>query len=127
MLLIKNYIKDTGKYGLGLFTSQALKKGQKIWEFNSILDKKITEQEASLLPKIALEYLKEYSPLDENIYNLDGDFTKHMNHSFTPNIGFIKDEAFALKDINKDEELLANYSEFDLEFREGRPGFIIEN
>ena len=126
MLVVKTKLKSAGELGLGLFAKEEITKGQLVWIDSPILDLKISEKDFKKLPKLTQDYLKEFSPFDGKNYCLDGDFAKHINHSFKPNINFKEDKAFANKKIKKGEQIFADYSEFDVLFKMGEYGFKVK-
>lgn len=125
MLIVATELKDTKKYGLGIFSVNYIKEGEVVWQYNSLIDRKISIEEYNSLPTVAQKFLKEYSPCDGKHYNLDGDSTRHMNHSWTPNIRFCGDEAIAIRNIEVGEELTTDYSDFDEDFANGDYRFDI--
>lgn len=125
MLLIKTKLKDAGPKGLGLFTEEFIFKDQIIWQEQIDFDRKYTKEDILKFPQLVQNWIQEYSPYDGKYHYVDLDFCKHMNHSWEPNIRFIGDVAIALKDIPIGQELVTDYSDFDIAFRKGDYGFTI--
>ena len=107
MLLVETYIHKSSIHGLGLFTSQLILKGTKVWEFTPNLDKEYTHEQFLDLPKRAQEYIFHYGWIDPeiNMYRLSFDNDRFMNWNENPNLAGTVNELFALRDIQKDEEL----------------------
>ena len=61
MLLIKTIVKKSNIHGQGLFADENIKKGQAMWKFNNILDKKIGKKEFAKLPALVKRFVKYYS------------------------------------------------------------------
>lgn len=127
MLLIETFLKQTESKGLGLFSGVRIEEGETVWKHSDILDRKISIDEFNSFPEVTKKYILEYAYFDGYSYNLDGDFTKHINHSFKKaNIKFIgSGYGIATRDIEVGEELLTNYSDFDKHFSEGDYGFTL--
>lgn len=105
-------VKETGKYGKGVFTKDDLKKGNVLIVMGGYICN--TEQENNL-GRFATEYNMDISeewsfcPTKEEDINL---MPQHfVNHSCEPNTGF-KDTTFmiAIKDIKKGEEIVYDYA-----------------
>ena len=98
--------KDTGKYGLGLFASRNIKKGEivadwtrgKVYEAESAMNlpsKEITDH--------AIQF-REYKWIDTK------GVARHVNHSCEPNCGIKgRFQIIAMRDIKKGEELTFDY------------------
>jgi len=125
MLLIETFLDKTKDKGIGLFAKNKILKDTIIWVENELFDRKLTKEQVILLPQIVKNWILEYSPFDGYYHYIDLDFMKHSNHSWDANIKFTGDKAIATRDIKKNEELTTNYSEFDIEFREGNYNFDI--
>jgi SET domain-containing protein len=96
---------------LGCFTSVAIGKGERVWEFHPIIDRVIRHEDLACLPRHVVSLVHthaEYLP-DQGTFRLaaDGDF--FMNHSDDPNIEDHGDFAVARKDIAASEELTWDY------------------
>ncbi len=120
MLFVKTKIKKSKIHGIGLFADQFIKKGQVIWKFNPIIDKKITKKEMNSLPDLAKAYILKYAFLDhKQEWVLCGDDARFFNHSITPTckddgVTNIKDDVTtALRNIKRGEELTSDYYKFD--------------
>jgi len=121
MLLVETYVAPSKIEGVGLFTKVDIKKGQVVWSFNEIIDKKYTEEEKKSLPDIVQRFIEKYAFLDKSgWWILCGDHGKYVNHndkpmsieSDTPNE--ITRDLIAARDIKAGEELTENYKEWDM-------------
>ncbi len=119
MQTIKNntnlYIKQIKEKGRGVFAAKQIKKGQIIETCPVII-----------IPKENISLLDKTYPLDDYYYNEWGENKEEAiiilgygmiyNHSFNPNAHFnydLKNKQviyFAIKNINKDEEITINYN-----------------
>ncbi len=114
MLVIKTKLKEISGKGIGLIANQEIKKGDKIWVYNPVIDfkilkKNIPEEMTEFFHIYACDYGKDY------IY-FNSDNARFINHSETPNItslGELGDD-IALRDIHVGEEITINYKEIDV-------------
>ena len=119
MLFIKTVVKPSRIHSLGSFANQNIKKGQKVWEYNSLIDRKFTKKQLAELPALMQSFVKFYSYLnDRNEFVFCGDNARYINHSDNPNILDIKskhgeDAAIASQNIKKGEEITSKYLIFD--------------
>ena len=88
MLLIDHYVGKSAIHGLGVFSSEYVPVGQKVWEFHPAIDRIIPSGEFAELPRHTrvwiesrAEYLKDQ---DAFLTSLDGD--QFTNHSDDPNL-----------------------------------------
>lgn len=111
MLLVPRYIATSRIHGLGVFSEQQIAKGTLIWEFNPLVDLRITRDQFRTLPDHARTWVErraEYYPVgDFFILGADGD--QFMNHSEDPNRYSVGQRGFAVRDIARDEELTCCY------------------
>jgi len=104
----KLIIKDTGKYGKGVFVGEDIKKGEiihilggKRLDLNDVVDGVVSGKEAEDDPLQIGR--RTYIDLDE--------FSRTFNHSCNPNGGIRKNsELFALRDIKSSEQITYDYS-----------------
>lgn len=113
MIKIKAYLGKSKIDGWGVFASEDIKKGTITWEyvdgFDIIVDNYMLNNDP--------DYIKKYAFFDKqlNKHILCGDIDRYTNHSENPNIGPLPDgRMVALRDIKKDEEIVANYNDIDL-------------
>lgn len=117
MLLIKTYIAPSVIEGIGLFSGENIAKGTAIWTFFDGVDRIYSEDEIANFPPSVRQYLKRYAYQESQLkWILDGDNGRFTNHSTSPNTAENADSTttFALRDIEKGEEITCNYFEFDL-------------
>jgi SET domain-containing protein len=65
------------------------------------------------------EYFYKYGWIEkgeEDFYYSSGDLSNFMNHSYTPNLDGKQECLIAVRDIQVDEELFVDYSEFCANF-----------
>ncbi len=99
-------VRDTGKYGLGLFASKNIKKGEIIVDFS---DGKVYEAEkCSELPKEIADHAAQFE--EHRWIDKEKDIGRYINHSCEPNCGIKnKFEIVVMHDIKKGEELTLDY------------------
>jgi SET domain-containing protein len=111
MLLVPHYIADSRIHGLGVFAEHWIAKGTLIWEFNPLIDLRLSRDQLRTLPDHARTWVEsraEYYPVgDFFILGADGD--QFMNHSDDPNLYSHGLRGFAIRDIARDEELTCCY------------------
>lgn len=104
-------VKDTGKYGRGLFATRDIKKDELIEVSPVVIS---PNHEWKYLKKSVLFYYCFYWGDDDTAIALG--LGSLFNHSYTPNITFYNNEEnvsidfYALEDINEGEELTINYN-----------------
>ncbi|MBU1136412.1 MAG: SET domain-containing protein [Nanoarchaeota archaeon] len=134
MFVVKTKVKESGIHGRGLFADQDIKKGQIIWRYNSLIDRKIPQKKLLQLPSFVQKFVKYYSYLnDRDDFVLCGDGTRYINHSDNPNTEdkvTFWDKLFgregismASKNIKKGEEITSKYLRFD---KKGNPKHIVQ-
>ncbi|HVI51871.1 MAG TPA: SET domain-containing protein [Candidatus Sulfotelmatobacter sp.] len=114
MLLVKAHLAPSTVHGTGLFASEFIAEGTVIWRFDARIDRKFTRRERDALPEPARTFVATYSYPEEigsDLFYLDGDHARFMNHSATPNTCCVVDTV-AIRDIQAGEELLCDYDEF---------------
>lgn len=96
---------------LGCFSGVDVRKGERIWELNPIIDRVISLAELETLPAHTIEMIRthaEYYPeTSEFKLGADGDF--FMNHSDDPNLENFGDFAVARRDIFVGDEITCDY------------------
>ena len=122
MLLISASVRPSPIHGLGCFTNEKIKKGQKVWVYDKRIDLSIPVSELSSLPEPIQAFLNMYGYVKidqgEKVLILCGDHSKHMNHSSEPNVleaGDPDQANVAARDIEAGEELTCDYYSFDLD------------
>lgn len=112
MLLIPTYVAASGIHGLGVYAAKKIKKGQKVWIFDPHWDHQISDQDFDGLAQVQKKFLKIYAYHNQHHgpgFILESDNGRFMNHSEAPNLDFANLDGFALRDIEKDEELTCDY------------------
>lgn len=116
MLLIPTYLAPSAVHGVGVFAAEDIPQGTLLWQFVPGLDLVIPAEMLASYPAEARKYVEEYGYEDQyrpGAVVLSGDNARFINHSHTPNTYSEKDEAFALRDIAKGEEITCNYLELN--------------
>lgn len=111
MLLVKTYVAQSKIEGLGLFASEFIPKGTKIWDTHPGFELKFTEEQVNTLPEIAQKQIDKYSYLDGKTWVLCIDDARHINHSDDPNTDNEGEGTIASRDIQPGEEITSNYYE----------------
>jgi SET domain-containing protein len=114
MLLVKTYLAPSTVHGIGLFAAEPIPRDTVIWRFDPRIDRRFTKAERDALPEPAKSFVRKYSYPEEvgsEVYFLDGDHARFMNHSGTPNTDCEVD-TIAIRDIAAGEELLCDYRQF---------------
>lgn len=115
MLTILTFIMYSEIDGFGLFSANAVDKGETVWIFNPLIDKFLTVEEMESLPDHVQYFLKKYGSFENNKYDIWLDNTRFLNHSDTPNIEWVgkgenNDEiGVALVDIKAEDEITVKY------------------
>lgn len=101
-------IQDTGKYGLGVFAGEDIKKGETIKVFDGeVIDFAETEERIKEGDENRTDTLQVGLELDMDL----NEESRSFNHSCDPNAGFRGiSELIAMRDIKKGEEITYDYS-----------------
>tara|TARA_R110002020_G_scaffold304182_1_gene519939 strand:- start:54 stop:434 length:381 start_codon:yes stop_codon:yes gene_type:complete len=120
MILLDTYLSKSKIHGIGVFTKTPIKKGSQVCDYDSPLAKqfeiKFSEKEVLTYPKVIRNFLLTYGyeePLGSDNLYVSLDHEKFLNSADNPNISY---EGFALRDINKDEELCYDYKTIDSDY-----------
>jgi hypothetical protein len=113
MLTIKTHLKQTALKGIGLFTSVFISKDMTIWVMDERFHKVFSEKEINEMPALQQEFLMTYGTWgvikgDPGRF-LELDDSRFINHSECPNIKFVGEIGYALRDISIGEELTCDY------------------
>ena len=104
----KFIIKDTGKYGRGIFAGRDILKGEVITKFTG---ERITLEECLKRVEKGLMNNDDGFQISEEKYMVLDPVSILFNHSCNPNSVFRKEaELFAIRDIKKGEEITYDYS-----------------
>lgn len=118
MILVKTKIGPSKIEGIGLFADQNISKGTIIWKFVPNFDHEISVEEFNKLPALAKSKIMHHSIKDGERYVSFGDDARFFNHSNKPNTKGVEASdgygyTVASRDIEKGEEITANYRDFD--------------
>ncbi len=121
MLIVKTVIKPSNIHGLGLFADQPINFQDTVWEYHVGLDQLMPESNLVGLQRITREFFETYACFDNGLCLLDGDSSRFMNHSESPNVlcGSLLGRMYAGVDIKAGEELTCDYRKFDYYARAG--------
>ena len=104
----KFHVKDTRKYGKGVFSKNEMAKGEFIYRLKG---KRLTLGQLVNRIVSGKEYIDDPFQIGRRTYVDLDEFSRTFNHSCNPNGGIRKtSELFALRDIKKGEELTYDYS-----------------
>ena len=116
MMLIPCYLAPSAIEGLGVFTSEAIAKGDPVWRFDDRFDRMIPKADISDAAEHVRLFIERYGydmPGWPDHLALDADEGRFMNHTEAPNLDFsAPDVGYALRDIAVGEELTCDYREF---------------
>ncbi len=115
MLLIPTYLDRSSIAGVGLFTSEFVKKGTPLWEYHPLMDIILTQEQFDELPDIAYDFVDRVAvslPYGADNYWLSFDSGNYVNHSDTPNAEG-SDPGIALIDIPAYTEITIDYYKAD--------------
>ncbi len=116
MFIINTYIAKSAIEGVGVFTAEAIAKGQVISKFEPDFDRLVPTPDYLAAPPHLKALLDRYAfPHPERpefiVYEVDN--SRFMNHSDNPNTDYSDFAAGrALRDIAAGEELTCNYTKF---------------
>ena len=117
MLTIEVYIKESEGKGLGVFSKNFIPKGTIICKFVEGFDTKVHVKNLDKLNDIQKKVIDKYFWREDDYYYSSCDHSIFINHSYTPNTILDEDgNVVASIDINVDDEILENYSLYDLDF-----------
>ena len=116
MILVKTRIGKSMIHGIGLFADQFIPKGTKTWEYNSKFDSSFFEEDLKYMSDSAREQFLNYAFLDkkQKKYILCFDDQRFINHSeLKLNIQSYPYYDISIRDIERGEELLCNYNDYE--------------
>jgi hypothetical protein len=117
MMRVKTRVGLSSIEGLGLFAEEPISAGQRVWEWNEIVDRLYTREELETLPEPARSSMLKYSWRYGDHYRCSGDEARFLNHSPEANLTMVgPDVEVARREIAVGEELMENYAEFDEAF-----------
>ena len=125
MLLVKTKVGRSSIAGFGLMAGQLIPKGTPVWTLVRWFDLILTKEQLESLWEAAQERFHNYDyvDMDTGEYILCADEARFLNHSETPNIGWVSSEEYpeegvdvALRDIQEGEEITINYKNYDADW-----------
>ncbi len=116
MLTIETVIKESPGKGVGVFSVNAVKKGDIVWKIDDNFTKFYTQEQVDAMLPVQKKFIEKYAyvvPGKEGIWELDLDNGRFMNHDNNPNTAYDDYTGWATRDIAAGEELTCDYSSFD--------------
>lgn len=120
MILVKTCLNKSKIHGMGLFANENIKSGTIVYKPSPGLDIKITDEEFFKIEINCQETIRHYgfkSKVD-SMWHLAFDDIRFCNHSKSGNLSQSEINngkcLITNRDIKKGEELLQNYSEFEI-------------
>lgn len=111
MLTVDHVVRPSAIHGLGVFTSEYIKKGQIVWRFNPIVDHEISIEDLAALPESAVGRICRHAEFVESrmtfILCSDGDY--YMNHADDPSLIDDGTVMIAARDLHPGCELTCDY------------------
>lgn len=115
MIIVPSELKKSAIHGFGIFATERIPKGSKVWEFNPIFDVRFTEEEFERLPPSVKQEIEHhlYQPENGGVLYYESTMGKYMNHSREPNVDFSEvGVGWATRDIQPGDELTCDYRHF---------------
>ncbi len=120
MMLVRTYVSPSTIEGLGVYAAEFIPAGSLIWKLNSKFIATFSPSDIEEFPPHIREFVDKYGFADqenENLFYMELDNGRFMNHSEAPNSDFTRPEGgYALRDIQPGEEITCNYYDFDRTF-----------
>lgn len=119
MIHIGYKLKTSDLHGIGLFTTQPLKKGTLVYTASPLLDLNITQEQFDSLNSKEKDEILWWGFFDEpsQKWHVDFDVSKFINHAYDATLAQDSDhdEAYltTTRDVEAGEELTQNYLEFE--------------
>ncbi|MHA6289271.1 SET domain-containing protein [Maricaulis sp. CAU 1757] len=116
MLLVDTYLLPSPIEGLGVYASDFIARGTRVWVLDPQADIILPADAVAERPTVYQDYIRRYAYFDATLdaYLLDGDHARFLNHSDDPNLDFSAPDGSgtAKRDIQAGEEILCDYSQF---------------
>lgn len=114
MLLFRNYVAKSQIHGIGLYTDQFILAGTEVWVPG--FEVLFTQEQFDALPIIQQSLVTNcgFHDKKDGMWHLSLDNDRFINHSKAPNVGGDYEHWVALRDIEQDEEIIEDYSYYDL-------------
>ena len=113
MMLIDTYLDKSKIHGVGVFSNQNVKKGERIKEVRPEFEIEFNSDNLPKMPLALAKFIDTHSyerELGSKILVMGIDNEKYLNHSDDPSVS---DDGIALKDIKIGDEITINYKDFD--------------
>ena len=116
MFLINTYLDKSKIQGVGVFSKENVKRGDKIKEVRPEFELRFDRTNMPKMPLSLANFIETHSYEDKkNEYVMGIDNEKYLNHSTDPSVN---DEGVALKDIKTGDEITVDYRDFDASVEE---------
>ena len=116
MMMVRCYLGPSEIEGLGVFTTQPIKKGGLVWLYDERFDVSYYRDDIERAPKHFREFLERYTyehPENPDCVVLDCDEGRFMNHADVPNVDLSNPHrGIATGNIAAGEELTCDYGQF---------------
>lgn len=133
MLIVKASAKPSKTEGIGLFADEKIPKGTITWKFNPRFDILFDPEEVKKMSKEHHQLIDKYAYLSmktgKYVYSIDD--SRFTNHSSVNNnidvvvkSGEPETVGIANRDIEKGEELLVNYRDFDMHDKNSKDEYL---
>ena len=111
MFLINTYLDKSKIQGVGVFSNENIRKGQKIKEVKPEFEFRFNKNNLPKMPLAFANFINSHGYEDnKNEYVLSIDNEKYLNHSKDPSVD---DDGVALKNIKIGDEITVDYRDFD--------------
>lgn len=133
MLMVKASAKPSKIEGIGLFADEKITKRTVIWKFNPRFDILFDPEEVERMPAAQQELIGRYAylsaKLGKYVYVIDDSrFTNHSSKNNNQDVamfpGDVETCGVANRDIEKGEEILVNYRDFDEQDKNGKDKYL---
>lgn len=118
MMTVRCYLAPSLIEGLGVFSSEDIKKGQNVWRHDPLFDISFPETALDTVEPHVREFIERYSYPDfkrPGYLILESDEGRFMNHADDPNLDFSDNvHGIARWDIPAGTELTCHYSTFTI-------------
>ena len=116
MFLINTYLDKSKIQGVGVFSKENVKIGDKIKEVRPEFEFRFDTTNLPKMPLAFANFIESHGYEDKkNEYVMGIDNEKYLNHSTDPSVN---DEGIALKDIKTGDEITVDYRDFDASVEE---------
>ncbi len=114
MFHVKVIVKESGVHGLGLFADEPIAQEQLVYTSNPDLDLVLSKAAFEMLAPEEQAHIAHYGFKDTmGFWHLAHDDIRFCNHSKNGNVTLTEEGIVATRDIDKGEELLQDYGEFE--------------